>query len=146
MRLNDLARATARACRRAALDLLPKRIALLNHLALFRLGFVQQASQRRALVGALLCVLRVGSRLFVQLPLQLLDVALMRGAALDELGTVPLPLFFSVLQPRPQVLQVSAALREKLFELVLSGEGALERSEPDDVAKGTTLMAVTPKF
>ena len=85
----------------------------------------------------------MGSSLFVKLPLQLLDVALMRGAALDELGTVLLPLFFSVLQPRLQVLQVSAALREKLFGLVLSGEGALERSEPDDVAKGTPLMTVT---
>jgi len=44
VRLNELARERLRAHPRVAqcLDLLPKRIALLNHLALFRLGFVQQ--------------------------------------------------------------------------------------------------------
>ena len=129
VRLNDLARERlrARACVAQCLDLLPHRVALLNHLALFRLGFIQQTSERTALVVALFRVLRLGSRLFVQLPLQLLDVALMRDAALGELGTKPLPLFFGVLQPRPQVLQVCATLLEELFELVLRGEGALKR-------------------
>jgi hypothetical protein len=129
VRLNDLARERLRAQARVAqrLDLLPQPIALLNHVALFRLGFIQQAGKRSTLVGALLSELRVGGRLFVKLPLQLLDIALVRGAALDELGTEPLSFFFSVLQPRPQVLQVRTALLEKLFELVLSGERALER-------------------
>ena len=129
VRLNDLARERLRAHPRVShrIDLLQKRIALLNHLALFRLGFVQQSGKRTALVGALLSELRVGGRLFVKLPLQLLDIALMRGAALDELGTEPLSFFFGVLQPRPQVLQMRTALLEKLFELVLSGESALER-------------------
>lgn len=129
VRLNDLARERLRAHAGVAqrLDLLSHRIALLNHLALFRLGFIQQAAERAALVGALLCKLRVRGRLFVDLPLQLLHIALMRGAALDELGMEPLPLFFSVLQPRPQVLQVCAPLLEELFELVLRGEGALKR-------------------
>ena len=136
VRLNNLARECLRAQAGIAqrLDLLPLRIALLNHLALFRFGFIQQARKGTALVGALLCVLRVGGRLFVKLALQLLDVALMcgtalveRGAAFDEVGTKPLPFVFGVLQPRPQVLQVCAALLEQLFELVLCGKGALKR-------------------
>jgi len=99
VRLNDLARERLRAHARVAqrLDLLPQPIALLNHVALFRLGFIQQAGKRATLVGALLSELRVGGRLFVELPLQLLDIALMRGAALDELGMEPLSFFFSVL-------------------------------------------------
>jgi hypothetical protein len=50
VRLNDLARERLRAHPRVShrIDLLQKRIVLLNHLALFRLGFVQQARQRRA--------------------------------------------------------------------------------------------------
>ena len=67
VRLNELARERLLAHPRVAqcLNMLPKRIALLNHLALFRLGFVQQARQRRALVGALVGELRVGGRLLV---------------------------------------------------------------------------------
>lgn len=109
------------------LDVLPLPVALFHQLALFFRGFVEQARKGVALCRALFGELPVGCRLFVELLLQLVDVALIRSPAVAKLGMKAISLFLRALQPGPQILQVRSALFEELLELVLGGKGALKR-------------------
>lgn len=67
-----------------------------------------------------------GVRHFAELYLKPLDFMLMRSLAIAELDLQPVSLGCHVLQPRSQILKMCSALQEKLFELLLRGEAALQ--------------------
>lgn len=106
--------------------MLPLLIALFDHVPLFRFSLVEQARKGTALVFALFDGLRVGGCLCFEPLLQGVNVALMLPAAVAELRVQPVAVVFGALQARAQILQVRSALFEKVFQLLLSGEGALK--------------------
>jgi hypothetical protein len=65
----------------------------------------------------------------VHLPLELLDMALVRCRAVGEVGLEPIPLGCGLLQPVSQILKMRSTLLEELFELLLRGEAALKRRD-----------------
>jgi hypothetical protein len=129
VRAHDLAgqRLGAKPCLAERFDVLPQLLALFDYLALFGRCLVEQTSKRAALGFAFFGELPLCTRLLVELVMQLIDISLVRSAAIGELRAELIPLVFGTLQPGSQVLKVRSTLLEKLFELVLGRKGALKR-------------------
>jgi hypothetical protein len=67
-----------------------------------------------------------GVRHLAELDLKALDFMLMRSLAIAELDLQPVSLGCHLLEPRPQILKMCSSLQQKVFELLLRGEGALQ--------------------
>jgi len=67
-----------------------------------------------------------GIRHLAKLDLKAFDVMLMLGLAFAELDLQPIALGCHLLKPRSQILKMCSPLQQKLFELLLGGEGTLQ--------------------